>query len=94
MRDEDSPETGLQIRLEWGAVDPLDLVMVDQLSMTRVNRSVYLIFGQTRIPIIEDGEKIATAQIRPMARLVVSEDAFGQMMNLLGKAASDIGEGK
>ncbi len=78
-------QKGVRIEAHWGPVDDLEPVFADHLHVNRANDQFYLTFGQTQVPVLDKPEApgAITAEIRPIARLIVPLNALERMRDLL-----------
>lgn len=81
--DAQEPKQG-EIRAEWSDAAALDQVMVSELFLHMIRDHAYLTFGQIRLPVGDIEGK--TAEIRPMARLVIPREALSRMLTVLNRA--------
>ena len=88
---ESDVQKGVRIETHWGPVDDLEPVFADHLHVNRANEQFYLTFGQTQVPVLDKTEApgAITAEIRPVARLIVSPNALEQMRDLLRRIVTE-----
>jgi len=75
----------IEVRGHWADASQLDPIYADQLHLVRLENQFFLVFGQTRLPVVEGRSSTVDAEIKPMARFVVSKEALGRMINLLNQ---------
>ena len=75
------------IQAKWSSGDHLDPMFCDHLHLSRINEQFYLTFGQLRPGIDQPDGTMSpiTAEIRPLARLIVPSDALAKIVALLTK---------
>jgi hypothetical protein len=74
----------LSVSAEWSSGDHLELQFVDSLHLAVINDQYYLTFGQFRLPVDDKATTKGTgAEIRPMARLVLSVGGMEKVLRLL-----------
>jgi hypothetical protein len=73
-----------QIAAAWGDSSSLEQIYVDELLVTLAKGRAYLTFGQLAIASSPDVSK-ASAEIRPVARLVVSRESLRPMIDVLNQ---------
>lgn len=88
MPDKSDTKSGQSLEVFWGSPEGVEIVWADNLHLQRVNNQYYLTFGQVRPPVAEGIERIV-AEIRPVARLVVTKDALKRITDLLAKGLKD-----
>ena len=68
----------------WGKPEHLEPIFADNLHLQRINDQFYLTFGQIVPPLVEGSpNERMVAEIRPVARMIVTKDALGRISELL-----------
>lgn len=83
--DGNTPDAPVEVSIEasWGRSDLLDPVFVDSLALQRINDIFYLTFGQIRATAEAGSPARATAEIRPLVRLIVPKESMERIAELL-----------
>jgi hypothetical protein len=77
---------GLPPQVFWGDANQLEPVLADNLLLQQVNEQFYLTFGQVRPPAVTDSVERVVMEIRPVARLIVTEGALHRIVDLLTRS--------
>jgi hypothetical protein len=80
-------DEGVSIDVYWGSGEDLEPIYADQLHLQSINQQYYLTFGQLRPPLVKEGVPVdkIVAEIRPVAKLIVTREAFKRIAKLLNK---------
>ena len=78
-----------QIAITWGDANAVDLTFVDQLHLQRADGHYLLTFGQVRPPLLMAPKDGVNAEIRPVARLVLTDQAYRRILDVLKQAAPE-----
>lgn len=78
------------LKAYWGSDPSLPLQFVDNLHLQILNDQVYLTFGQIRVGVAAqevEGSEPPTAEIKPIARLVLTQEGLARVARLFAQYA-------
>ena len=73
------------LTLEWEQPSGIDLIPVEHLHFQRFGTTVYLTFGQVALPVLYDTVSHPPVPIRPVVRLVMSDEIFQKFAEVLAR---------
>lgn len=83
-----------QIPTRWAKGEGMPQQLATEMLFSYVGDLVYLTFGQTHIPMPgPDGKPAATAEIQPVAKIVLSPSGFHKFLKLLNSVSDRIPKG-
>lgn len=81
-------ERGKSLTIAWDTTTDLPLLFADQLSLLQLNDTIFLVFGQTRLPTNGIGAGEMHGSIEPVARLAIPQGVAKRITAILSEAVS------